>query len=61
MTFLYLKYRGCSYIIIRGNRGTIDSIKEFLIQGGVPTEQIKTELFFKANLTLTIRGRRIIY
>ena len=29
-----------------GNRGTIDSIKEFLLLHGVPQEQIKTELFF---------------
>lgn len=29
-----------------GNRGTIDSIKDFLIASGVPNGQIKTELFF---------------
>lgn len=29
-----------------GNRGTIDSIKEFLLSQGVPSYQIKSELFF---------------
>ncbi len=29
-----------------GNRGTIDSIKEFLLAHDVPQDQIKTELFF---------------